>query len=352
MAHNLNYNKESGQYSMVTKHEVAWHGLGQVIDHALTTTEAIEQSHLNYPVEAGQAYVMYNNPIMRTINDIEKPVKGIHVLNTRFTYRADNGDVLIANGRALTNAYTVIQNVDAFDFFDSMIGEGQAQIETAGALGKGETIFISAKLPEKLLIHKDEIDTYLLLTNTHDGSGSITVLFTNIRVVCNNTLNFALSTARNKYRIKHTANAERKLKDLAIMLSEQHLYNRETQEILTMLASKQVESTLVKPYVYNLFMTPEELAISKSKDYKLRDVVSTRKENTIKHVLTAIDDAPGQELHRGSYFWMYNGVTSFMNNVDTYKTDESKFNKLILDSGTNSLSQRAFDTCLELALNN
>jgi hypothetical protein len=104
--------------------------------------------------------------------------------------QADTDEVLGVVG----NDYEVVQNVNAFDFFDAIVGGKDGILyETAGALGKGERIFITAKLPDYIRIGRDDlIKQYLFLTTSHDGYGSITAAFTPIRIVCQNTLNAAL----------------------------------------------------------------------------------------------------------------------------------------------------------------
>jgi phage/plasmid-like protein (TIGR03299 family) len=346
MADNINYNKASGQYSFIAKKEPGWHKLGQVLQGNIDTKEALIGAHLDYPVESGLAYCKYNEPFEKD----GKLVRGALVKNTRFTYRSDNGIILMNSGRAVTDAYTIVQNVDAFDFFDEMIGKGHASYETAGALGSGETIFITAKLPEKMVIQKDLIDKYLLLTNTHDGSGSITVLFTNIRVVCNNTLNMALQGAKNAYRFKHSKNVNTKVNDLAIMLREQHLYSTVMQEILNELANKAVGQSEVVHYVHSLILNPAELQLSIKNQYNIRRIeeISTNKKNTINAMNVAIDIAPGQDTNRGTAYWLYNGVTSYLTNVREYKTPEDRFKHLVLDGSKSSLQQRAFNEALVL----
>ncbi|HEY9340845.1 MAG TPA: DUF932 domain-containing protein [Hanamia sp.] len=110
--------------------------------------------------------------------------------------------------------YEVVQNIDAFSFFDAIVGGDGIFYETAGALGKGERIFITAKLPDYIKVGNDDlIEQYLFLTTSHDGSGSITAAFTPVRIVCNNTLNAALCKKSNAIKIRHTANAKERLEE-------------------------------------------------------------------------------------------------------------------------------------------
>ena len=69
--------------------------------------------------------------------------------------------------------YAVVQNVDAFSFFDSIVGGNGIQYETAGALGKGERIFITAKLPNYIKVgNNDLLEQYLFLTTSHNPAYS------------------------------------------------------------------------------------------------------------------------------------------------------------------------------------
>lgn len=93
------------------------------------------------------------------------------------TLRTDTSDVLGVVGKD----YQIVQNNEAFSFFDSIVGGNGILYETAGALGKGERIFITAKLPDYIRVGKEDlIEKYLFLTTSHDGSGSITAAFTPI----------------------------------------------------------------------------------------------------------------------------------------------------------------------------
>src|SRR5690606_20882489 len=137
--------------------------------------------------------------------DPEIKIPEIEVPNFYATIRTDNETVLGVVGKD----YEIVQNRDAFSFFDAIVGGDGIQYETAGALGKGERIFITAKLPGYIKVGREDlIEQYLFLTTSHDGYGSITAAFTPIRICCNNTLNAAMKNHTNSIKIRHTANAK------------------------------------------------------------------------------------------------------------------------------------------------
>lgn len=187
MAHNLNYNSKTEKHSFFSVKEKAWHGLGTIIEDYPTSAEAIKHAGLNYTVEKRPLFTLDNGYLNK---DDEIEHSEIEVPDFYATIRTDTQEVLGVVGKD----YHIIQNVDAFSFFDSIVGGKEGILyETAGALGKGERIFITAKLPEYIKVGRaDLIEQFLFLTTSHDGYGSITASFTPIRICCQNTLNAAL----------------------------------------------------------------------------------------------------------------------------------------------------------------
>ena len=112
----------------------------------------------------------------------------------------------------VTDRYKVIQNREAFAFTDALLGEG-VRYETAGSLQGGRKVWLLAHMPHEYIITGERISPYLLFSNTHDGSGAIKVALTPIRVVCNNTLNLALSTAKRSWSMIHTGDIQSKMKE-------------------------------------------------------------------------------------------------------------------------------------------
>ena len=367
MAHNLNFNKESNEYSFYSLKERPWHGLGQVVEEAKTSAEVIKLAHLDYEVGLAKTYAAVGD----SISNLESVRKDVAVRvtekteNTGFpahtsfiyegrevpgyftSYRKDTKEAFGLVG----SRYTVIQNEDCFDFFDNIIGEGHAKFETAGALGKGERIFITAKLPSNIRIagKDDIIEQYLLLTTSHDGSTPIQAMFTNVRVVCNNTLNMALKECSNKVVIKHTKSAKDKLDNAMKLMHLHKLYSTEYNEVINKLANVKVGGELLADFVTGLYLNANELLLLEKNNYNIATVseISSNKKNKIDETLAYINKGAGQDLHVGTLLWLYNGVTSYINNGIKYDNQEDKYLS-ITEGSSYKLSQKAFELVTNL----
>ena len=178
--------------TMFYTREKPWHGLGTMVMEAPTSARALELAGLDWRVE--------QRPV-QTEDGIE--LKGFFA-NIRSTDQKVLGVV--------TDKYRVVQNEDAFAFTDALLGEG-VTYETAGSLQEGRKVWLLAKLPHRYIISGDEITPYLVFSNSHDGSGAIRVAMTPVRVVCNNTLNLALETAKRSWSAAHIGNLAGKMQD-------------------------------------------------------------------------------------------------------------------------------------------
>jgi hypothetical protein len=132
MAHNINYNEQTGKHSFFSVKEKAWHGLGQIIQDYPTSREALIFAGLDYTVEKRKLFT-YDSENNDGDPDTDIIIPEIDVPNYYATIRTDTEEVLGVVGKD----YQVVQNVDAFSFFDSIVGGDGIQYETAGALGKG-----------------------------------------------------------------------------------------------------------------------------------------------------------------------------------------------------------------------
>lgn len=189
--------------TMFSVREKPWHfaetkEVTKLIQEAPTSAEALRLAGLDWKVEPKPIYTEVDGIFGSTMT----PIPGF-VANTRDS----DGAVL----GVVTDAYKIVQNTDAFAFTDNIIG-GEVRYETAGSLAGGKRIWLLARLPETEIVG-DKVEHYLVFTNTFDGSGSVRVSCTPVRVVCQNTLNLALSMAKRSWSIRHTANIQMRMKE-------------------------------------------------------------------------------------------------------------------------------------------
>lgn len=172
MAHNL-YEKLSGKVAMAYYGDRPWHGLGTELQNPATALEAIVAASLDYEVSLRPLYTRSNG------GDYS-----ILVPNHNSVVNTENDQVLGVVGRY----YQLIQNREAFNFFDSVVGEGKAIYHTCGALGRGEKVWIVAKLPQDIMVANHKVEPFLVLMTGHDGNTPLKMWFSPINVVCQNTL--------------------------------------------------------------------------------------------------------------------------------------------------------------------
>ena len=176
----------------------------------------------------------------------------------------------------VTDRYKVVQNEDAFAFTDSLLGEG-VTYETAGSLQNGRRTWILAKLPQRYIISGDEITPYLVFMNSHDGSGAIKAAMTPIRVVCMNTLNLALSTAKRTWSADHVGDIQGKLKDARDTLLYAGRYMEELGKAIDGLNKVRLSDKKVYEYIDALFPLVENPTETQKKNLlRLKEEVKAR----------------------------------------------------------------------------
>jgi phage/plasmid-like protein (TIGR03299 family) len=347
MAHNLNYNEQTGTHSFFSVKEKAWHGLGKIITDYPTSEEAIRFAGLDYKVEKRPLFT-YDNENFNANEETDIIIPEIEVPDYYATVRTDSDNVLGVVGKD----YEVVQNINAFSFFDGIVGGKDGILyETAGALGKGERIFITAKLPDYIRVGKDDlIEQYLFLTTSHDGFGSIIIAFTPVRVVCQNTLNAALHNHTNCIKIRHTASASDKLKEAHKLLGISNLLSLEMEAIFNRWSRVRITDNEVKRLI-QIAMTPNKEVLQTLQSGKESEL-STHYNNVVNSVFEYAMISPEQQeaTTKGTVFGAYNAVTGYFQNVRNYKNEEAKFKSIM--NGTGLLrSQTAFNLCVDFVKN-
>lgn len=312
MAHNLNIN--SGKSSMMYVGEAPWHRLGTPLPRLATSSEALQAARLDYRVD--------KRPLQAVLTGRTRVVVEDHFA----TVRMDTGKVLgVVGGR-----YSVIQNREAFRFFDSLVKADEAIYETAGALGGGERIWILARLPGYVKVRgRDIIKKYLLLTNSHDGSSLVRCKLTPVRVVCSNTLSVALSGSEEEVRIRHTPSARENLTEAHKLLGLSNQLYEQLDYIWNRMALKGVTDKQLREYVENLVPDNEEAESP------------TRTENIRKAILDLHESGAGAGMARGTLWGAYNAVSEYTDHVQHASNPDKRLKSAWFGSGER-LKQKAF----------
>ncbi|HEY4325120.1 MAG TPA: DUF932 domain-containing protein [Mucilaginibacter sp.] len=347
MAHNLFYDEQTGKHSFFSVKEKAWHGLGQIVENYPTSAEAIRYAGLDYLVEKRP---LFTNSLANELADLDEAGQfpKTNVPNFFATVRNDNNSVLGVVGKD----YEVVQNVDAFQFFDAIVSGGSGiKYETAGALGKGERIFITAKLPDYIKVGKqDLIEQYLFLATSHDGFGSITAAFTPTRIVCNNTLNAAMRNHSSGIKIRHTASANDRLKQAHTLMGISHVMAQELEELFNHWTKVRITDLQVKKLI-QVAMAPNKEVIS-NLELGLVDKLSTTYNNIVDNAFAYAMADPTQQMETtaGTLFGAYNAITGYYQNVRNFKDGDAKF-RSIMDGTARQRAQVAFDLCQNFVRN-
>ena len=233
-----------------------WHGLGIGVENAPDSKEALELAGLNWRVEQKPIYTSSGTLIdgyKANVRDTDQSVLGV-----------------------VSNRYRIVQNEEAFAFTDKLLGEG-VKYETAGSLQNGKRIWLLARLPHEYIIGGEQISPFLVFTNTHDGSGAIKTALTPVRVVCQNTLNLALSSANRSWSMIHTGDVSGKLDEARETLQLANKYMVELGKEFNNLQSKKLSERQVLEFIEELLPEPENASYQQKKNIRrLRDDLKLR----------------------------------------------------------------------------
>lgn len=196
--------------TMGTERKLYFEGIGVNVQQAHSLETAINVSGLNFEVDKKPLAFMTQVPQQLGNKTVFINVPNPYP-NQFATVRTDTLEPLGIVGKD----YQILQNIEAFDFLDSLVGD--AKFETAGLYGNGAKSFITMST-EPMKILDDEFAPYILFTNSFDGSGAVKVMFTPIRVFCSNALVRAMKNATNKLSIRHSSNLQSRLENARYVL--------------------------------------------------------------------------------------------------------------------------------------
>ena len=296
--------------------EKPWHGLGTRVDEAPSSADALVYAGLDWTVQQKDVY---------TDDSIQIPGYKANIRST------DDAVLGIVSDR-----YRIVQNEDSFRFTDDLLGEG-VTYETAGALQGGRKVWMLAKMPEHYTIVDDEITPYLVVMNSHDGSSGIKIAMTPVRVVCQNTLNLALSTAKRTWATKHTENVMHRVHEAqeTLMLAER--YMNHLGRGLDALAQIKLPDRKVMEFMSEFFPITEDMTdLQKRNNQRLLDDLKTR-----------YWEAPDLRDIGNNGYRFINAVSDFATHAEPiHKTKNTKENLFLRTVEGNPMIDKAYKMVL------
>lgn len=296
--------------TMMYVREKPWHGLGTRVEEAPTSKEALELAGLNWTVDGLPVF----------------DGKGNEIRGYKANTRSTDGKVLgIVSGK-----YTLVQNAEAFDFTDSLVGEG-ITYETAGSLRGGKQIWLLGRMPDTKILG-DDFEPYICFTNTHDGSGAVRACMTPVRVVCNNTLNMALSGAKRSWSTPHRGNVQAKLDEARQTLQLAQKYLVKLDEEADKLANAKMSDAEIQAVLNTMFAVPE-----KASERQKRNAEAAKQEIVVCMM------RPDLEQYLNTRWGFINAVSDFVGHSEparrTVNYDENRWANII---GGHMILDKAF----------
>lgn len=200
--------------------ETPWHGLG----NQLTQNQPIEiwaqQAGMDWRIESSNVSYMAKNERGQSII---MPYEEQRVL-----YRSDTHAPL----SVVSQRYQEVQPLEILEFYRDLTEQSGFELETAGVLKGGKKFWALARTGQSTALKgKDVSNGYILLATACDGTLATTAQFTNIRVVCNNTLAIALrgqSSSAGVVKVPHSTkfDADKVKQQLGISVRawDEHMY--------------------------------------------------------------------------------------------------------------------------------
>ena len=287
MAHELEI--VNGEAQMAYVGEVPWHGLGKKVPADLSPEQMLKAAGLDWTVEKTPLFF--------------ETVTGSKVLTkARALVRSTDNKLLTI----VSDEWKPVQNLEAFQFFSDFVHAGDMEMHTAGSLKEGKMVWAMAQIKSSFeLFGGDKVDGYLLFSNPHEFGRSIDIRFTPVRVVCNNTLTFALEgESRSFVKINHRSQfkPEEVKEVLGIAKEKLDAYKEQAK----FLGSKKYSKETIVEYFNRVFPTLSKTITEEELKQQIRKVPISRQ---AEEAVAVLHTQPGARFAEGSWWQAFNTVT-------------------------------------------
>ena len=337
MSHELTI-MENGKAMMAYDGKQPWHMLGQESENPMTVQSALELSYTDFPL----LEVPLGTVSERQIDGI--PIIGQNVSTHKAIVNGSNNSILGIVGAD----YQPVPNKELIEYIDALIGEGNLEYHTIGSLFDGRQFFVSAKIPQSFLDELgvqnfDNTEKYILLASGHDGSMAIHFKWTEVRVVCRNTLSAALGTwidgkskvkPQSDFKIKHTKNYQDKIVQARQALQLYGIYQKMLDKVMDKLVNT--------PFVESDMDVMVKTLMPSSKDKVSKRTIDRR--NKVMELFTG---GAGHDAIENTAYAGLQAVTEYVDHHSGTRNtgkdeDEANFSRIIWGSGA-TMKQKAVD---------
>lgn len=305
-----------------------WHGLGD----RLPTKQSIEvwqkSAGMNWEIKETQVRFMADN--IGTLGSIHS------FDEQKVLYRSDTKEAL----SVVSQRYQVVQPREVLEFYRDLTAVSGYELETAGVLKGGKKFWALARTGQSTALKgKDQVNGYLLLATSCDGTLATTCTPTTIRVVCNNTLAIAVNGAPQAIKVPHStrfdAQAVKQQLGIAVSQWEVFIYRMRT------LAERKVKSHEAMNYFLRVMCDAQPGSI---------EPAGLANERALKRV-QALYDGQGKgadlEAAKGTAWGLLNAVTEYVDHERRARSTEYRMDSAWFGQGA-ALKQRALETAMQL----
>lgn len=242
MSANLDERTDEAGKAMFYVGDTPWHREGRPLEHPPSVSEALVEGGLDWRVERRPMWTL-SGPLPEGVSPADAKIEGqVTRVSTNFAVCRCDRTGEDAQLGVVGSRYSVLQNHEAFAVYQPFLESGLLDLESGGALRGGRDVWMLGRFQPEQMIRQavedvaqeirervieemeaifgedEEIEPYALIHNSHDGSGSVSVRETPIRVVCRNTLSLALNGGGRAINVRHTGAVDEKVHEAAAEL--------------------------------------------------------------------------------------------------------------------------------------
>jgi len=315
----------NGQTAFASARLSAWHQLGTVTDSCMTAEEVMSKAWLGgWEVRKIPLFGMETTE--RGVTKVDCPDKFMTVRTNPAT-----GDTEYLG--VVGEDYTTVQNEQVTEVLNLLVDQSGAHFETAGSMRKGRSVFVTMKLPTAMEIAGvDRMDLYLAATTSHDGTASLRLDATPVRIVCANTQRMAYERSQGSYTFRHTSNINAKITEArqALRLVWKHFDAWQVE------AEKMLNEALTMGEFENIVAQVWPVAADASDVAKNN---AKQRTNTLRYL---IRDADTQKAIKGTRWAGYQAITEYLDHYVPATGETVRATRALTGKGV-ELKARAFE---------